>query len=747
MRRICWIFIAPHIRAPEKTDRIYPSATLWALEEGFLAGRSVSLKLWRQNLRVLAPVAAMLFLFGIVQAFGMMQTAREANSVDIEKTSQALRESLRGHVDRIAGVASDNGYWDDAADAVYRRDPDIAFIRRTWGDSTADGTNYDGAFVIGPDGRTIFGLRDGKADAKPVEDRIGPALVKLAARPQVPGAGVGGIVLLDNIPTLIGIAQIRPTSDRPDLRLEMPAHLVFVKRLDGNLLRKTGRILNVNDLHISARPGAGMEVPVIDVEGKPLAWLIWTPANPGMTALRRSLPLIGAAMLGALLLSLVVAHQSARSVAELARQAMIDNLSGLPNRRALRGELSRRLEAQEHVALCLIDLDGFKFINDNYGHGVGDHLIKSCSQMLLELVGDSGFVARLGGDEFAFVLSGAGAWEQARVSADEVLARLGVPFRVGERTVLIGASVGLSQGYGDRIDAQELLRRADVAMYAAKRAGKMRVCVYDARLDQRQSRIHHIENELRNALITEDFRLAYQPLFDAGGGHVTSVEALLRWTSPTMGEMEPADFIPVAEESGLIDPLGRFILRKVCEETLGWGGMRVAVNVSAAQLRNPDFAEHVRVILHETRFPAARLELEITETYLISDPETAGKVLHDLRDLGVSVALDDFGTGYASIGFLRQFSFDKLKLDRSLVMDAESSDAARALLQASVAMARALNMEVAAEGVETRGQADLMRIAGCDQLQGWLFEKAMDAEQVAQMLREGRAVPTREAHS
>jgi EAL domain-containing protein (putative c-di-GMP-specific phosphodiesterase class I) len=184
--------------------------------------------------------------------------------------------------------------------------------------------------------------------------------------------------------------------------------------------------------------------------------------------------------------------------------------------------------------------------------------------------------------------------------------------------------------------------------------------------------------------------------------------------------------------------MGRFILRKACEDAREWHGVRVAVNVSAAQLRNPDFPVHVKTILDETDFPARRLELEITETYLISDPETAGQVMRGLHDLGVSIALDDFGTGYASIGFLRQFSFDKLKLDRSLVVDAENSDAARALLQASVAMARALDMEVAAEGVETTGQADLMRVAGCDQLQGWLFDKAMTPQDLERVMASQR---------
>jgi diguanylate cyclase (GGDEF)-like protein len=643
---------------------------------------------------------------------------------------------MRSHVDRIAGVASDNAYWDDAAAAVYRPSADLKFIQRTWGDSTGDGTNYDGAYVLDARHHMIIGMRDGTADRTPIENRIGDAINILAKRIGGEAEGAGGIISLDGAPALIGIAQILPTSHGSALTvpIERRYHLIFVKRIDSALLQATERNLAIKGVRIIPAQEKGAAILIRDVGGRVIGGLGWDPSNPGLVALRRALPPIAFALLSAILLTVLIARQGARSIRELERQALVDSLSDLPNRRALRQELQRRLSGQHEVALCLFDLDGFKFINDNYGHAIGDRLIIACGEMLVEMIGDKGFVARLGGDEFAFTLSGQDAWSDARRLADQILDKMSIPFRVGDRTVMIGASIGLARGIGSEVDSGELLRRADVAMYAAKRGGKMRICQFDALLDQRQARIHVIETEMRTSLANDDFRLVYQPVFDAADGTVNCVEALLRWTSPTLGEVNPSDFIPVAEESGLIDPLGLYILRKACEDTCGWDDMRVAVNISAAQLRNPDFPRQVREILDETAFPVGRLELEITETYLIADPETAGQVLQGLHDIGVSIALDDFGTGYASIGFLRQFSFDKLKLDRSLVVDAENSDAARALLQASVAMARALNMEVAAEGVETAGQADLMRIAGCDQLQGWLFDKAMSPEAIVALM-------------
>jgi len=690
-----------------------------------------------RNFRILVPVAALLSLFVLVQIFSLIHTAREANAIDAERTSLALRAAMRSHVNRIAGIASDNAYWDDAAAAVYRTVPDLSFLRRAWSDSTGDGTNYDGAYVIDPKGHLLIGMRDGKPNMKPLRRGLADAIGVLSKRPRPHGGGVGGILALPGELVLIGVADILPTSKNSAVKPPPSGscyRLVFIDRLDRALLAETSKSLMINHLRIVPKTETDLSIPIRDVHGLVIANLRWDLQSPGMTALKRALPPIAAAMIVAIMLTMLIARQGARSIDELSRLALIDSLSELPNRRALRAELKRRLTGPQTVALCLLDLDGFKFINDNYGHAIGDRLIVACAEMLVKLVGDRGFVARLGGDEFAFVLSGGSAWRDVKRLADDILDKMTVPFRVGERTVMIGASIGLTRACEDEADAGEMLRRADVAMYAAKRAGKMRVCQFDAMLDHRQARTHIIETEMREALANDQFRLVYQPVFDATDGSVNCVEALLRWSSPTLGEIDPTDFIPVAEESGLIDPLGLYILKKACTDTCGWDGVRVAVNVSAAQLRNPDFPRNVKAILEETGFPPARLELEVTETYLVSDPETAGFVLQGLRELGISIALDDFGTGYASIGFLRQFSFDKLKLDRSLVIDAENSDAARALLQASVAMARALKMQVAAEGVETSGQADLMRVAGCDQLQGWLFDRAMPAERIATLI-------------
>jgi EAL domain-containing protein (putative c-di-GMP-specific phosphodiesterase class I) len=271
-----------------------------------------------------------------------------------------------------------------------------------------------------------------------------------------------------------------------------------------------------------------------------------------------------------------------------------------------------------------------------------------------------------------------------------------------------------------------MLRRADVAMYQAKRQGKMRAEWFDAKLDEEQAFANALAAELRVSLAKGDIDVVYQPIVNAENAEWCSVEALARWTSPTHGPVGPDIFVPVAENSGLIDGIGLFVLRRACEDLRPWPYLDLAVNVSAAQLKNPAFPDKIAAILAETGFSPHRLQLEITETYLIADAEVAQRVIEGITALGVMIALDDFGTGYASVGFLRRFAFGKLKIDRGLVAEAMDDPGARVLLQVSVAAARALDMIVTAEGIENAGQADLMRVIGCDELQGWHFGYPMD---------------------
>ncbi|MGX7925108.1 putative bifunctional diguanylate cyclase/phosphodiesterase [Tsuneonella sp. HG094] len=414
-----------------------------------------------------------------------------------------------------------------------------------------------------------------------------------------------------------------------------------------------------------------------------------------------------------------------------------DSLTGLPNRRALHDDAARLAPAGEELAIALVDLDGFKLVNDYYGHVVGDQVLRECAEVLLDICGDEAKPYRLGGDEFAILKHGPVAGTILEGISRTLIDRFGAPIPIEERRIPIGASVGLARSTGrDGISSSEVLRRADVAMYASKSGGKMRCTWFSDDFDRSRLATRELDNELRDALAKGQFAVAYQPLVDARTGAIVAVESLVRWERPDGKRIGPNVFIPVAEESGLINAIGIWVLERSCRDALGWNDIKLSVNISAAQLRNPEFPIQLGQILEDTGFPANRLELEITETCLVLDPVVAERSLNLIRQFGVDVALDDFGTGYASIGFLRQFRFEKLKIDRSLVTQAQIDNGSRAMMMSSISVARAMDMDVTAEGVETEEQADLARAAGCDQIQGWLYYKAMPAEEISARLDE-----------
>lgn len=416
-------------------------------------------------------------------------------------------------------------------------------------------------------------------------------------------------------------------------------------------------------------------------------------------------------------------------------RAIIDPLTRLHNRHALHEDIHHHSQGSEEVALALIDLDGFKQVNDHYGHAVGDQLIEQCAQMIRDVCAGEARGYRLGGDEFAIVMTGKVSGTILEGICRTLLERMAVPVEVEHRHMTIGASIGLTRSTaGERLPSAEMLRRSDVAMYMSKRGGKMRCTWFNEGFDRRRERTREIEDEIRAGITSSEFNLAYQPLVSAETGRIVAVEALLRWDRGDRVPLGPCIFVPVAEESGLISPLGLWVLRKAVCDALRWGDITLSVNISAAQLRNPEFPIKLGEVLEETGFPAHQLELEVTETCLVLNPEVAERTLDVIRSFGVRIALDDFGTGYASIGFLRRFRFDKLKLDRSLVELAGVDDASRAMMLSSIALARALNMAVTAEGVETEEQAELVRLAGCDQIQGWLYHRALPAREIDRLV-------------
>ena len=468
-----------------------------------------------------------------------------------------------------------------------------------------------------------------------------------------------------------------------------------------------------------------------------LAYAVAVFLTPG-AGLPGWLLLTGGIVQALILISLI--PLSIRHARRLERLTLRDALTGLPNRAGLHREypeIAASASDPEEVALALIDLDGFMKVNDRHGHAVGDRLLCETTAILGDLCGDEARIYRLGGDEFALVKSGPLAATLIEGMARKIVERLSKPIGVDGLRLTVGASVGLARmRVGGQHSSSEMLRRADVALYESKRGGKGRCAWFDTQTDISREETRIMDEELRSALAREQFQLHYQPLVACDTQRIVGVEALLRWNRPDEKRVETSKFISVAEQSGLIDPLGLWVLRRACVDALDWNGIKLSVNLSPVQLKNPDFPIQLGHILEETGFAPERLELEVTENCLVINPVVAERCLAVIRGFGVSVVLDDFGTGYASIGFLRRFRFEKLKIDRSLVIQADSDDASRAMMLSSITVARAMRMDVTAEGVETLEQAEMVRAAGCDQIQGWLYFKAMPAAHIPHYLNE-----------
>jgi diguanylate cyclase (GGDEF)-like protein len=424
-------------------------------------------------------------------------------------------------------------------------------------------------------------------------------------------------------------------------------------------------------------------------------------------------------------------------------EALRDRLSGLSNRDGLGLAVDRFVvearQTKRNVLLLYLDLDGFKEVNDSYGHGTGDQLIRAVAAGLDVLIPQGAVLARIGGDEFAIAFLSDSENAAALQLAEQILDFLVEPLEIGRRVVVVGASIGIAMSPFGAIGREELVRRSDLAMYKAKEAGRARMTLYDPSMDADREQRNALELDLRIAIESGDLTLAYQPLIDAATHAMTGVEALVRWNRPGYGPVSPELFIPIAETSGLIESLGLFVLRKACETAKQWPDLNVSVNVSPGQFRNPAFTDYVRYVLKQTEIEAGRITLEITEGYMIQNPQRTRQSIERLKGLGVKVALDDFGSGFSSIGYLRQFGFDRIKIDRSLVMGVNEDKRQREMLQATVALARSLDIPVTAEGIETEEQAIAMRLFGCDCLQGYWFGKPVTSDLITEMLNERRA--------
>jgi diguanylate cyclase (GGDEF)-like protein len=439
-----------------------------------------------------------------------------------------------------------------------------------------------------------------------------------------------------------------------------------------------------------------------------------------------------------------------RADEKIAHLAHYDALTDLPNRLLFRERLEQALNAMrpnEQLAVLYIDIDEFKSINDALGHPVGDELLIGIADRLRGCLAETDVAARLGGDEFAVIQTSIRDPSETAELVSKIHSAIRQPFDCVGHLITTDASIGIALAPGDGLDLDQLLRNADLALYGAKGDGRRTYRFFESGMDARAKARRSLELELRQAISDGDLEAYYQPVVNLDDGKISSCEALLRWRHPERGMISPAEFIPVAEDTGLINQIGHWVLNTACAEAVNWPDeVRVAVNVSPVQFRSQTLALNVAAALAASGLPASRLELEITEAVLIRDDEAALDVLHQLRKLGVRIALDDFGTGYSSLSYLQRFPFDKIKIDRSFIKDLSGSGASSSIVQAVVNIAAASDMTTTAEGVETEQQKNWLTILGCTEMQGFLFSPAIPAVEIRRLLlsHRGKALSTAE---
>ena len=696
--------------------------------------RTLFIMIFMAGIGLTVSVVALLYL-------SLHLISAKTNEIDEQRSALSVQGAVQTSINRMWGLVTDNAVWDDAVAQVYRPTLDTGWLFSAWGAGYKINNLYDGTFVLDENFHPLWGAFRSQPVPLPDVRFLGAGFQALLTQhrnalrddKQI----FAGITRTEAGIAIVGIGLIRPMSGRLQVNDATRRYLVITRHLNSEILRDLGNVFQINNLSWrNQRPDAS-SIALTSAAGETLGWLDWTPRQPGMQAaeaasddITRIVALAAALIVLFITLSSVGLYKLARGE-KLARElAMTDWLSHLPNRRALLERLEAVSESGSPEITCVvfIDLDGFKDVNDIYGHNVGDKLIVSIGSALRNLVPEGGMLARLGGDEFALTLGGEHAGEQAASFASAVLEYLNQPLRIGERTIHISASIGIAACSLVECNSSELFRRADIAMYHSKVTGKGRITHYDAELNNAREHQLNIENDIRDGLLRNEFDVWYQPIVDARTLATVGVEALVRWPRRPAGPLPPDQFIGIAETSGLIYALGQFVLRRACQDLLPLSDLKLSVNISPAQFRDPEFENKVAGVITGSGFPAHRLQLEVTETYVLENPDRARAAIVNLKGLGTAVALDDFGTGYSSIGYLRRFNFDTIKIDKSLAGLIDTDEQAAALVGGTIRIASALGMAVTAEGIENEKQMKLLRLAGCDQLQGYWFSEPMPIE-------------------
>jgi diguanylate cyclase (GGDEF)-like protein len=704
---------------------------------------------------VLTVLTLAVFALATVVGFGLY-AAVQADRTALERQKMFIADGLKDQIASVEREQESVSVWDDSVVNAKAGNQDwMAENLSVW---MYTYYGHDRVYILDAANHPVHAMQEGKVVDPSAYDADAPVMLptieKLRAmlrRPPANGAAgqparmvAEDLVSLGDRPAILSVAPLVPSSDRVTQaagteHLHVSVEFIndaVIGRIAGKYLIGGARLVPLS------QPVGGAAVPLVDSRGVILGYIGWDQERPGLTLLRKLSPalalafLVSAGVLAYLLRRLRRASTALQASQDRAQYlAFHDTLTGLPNRALFDDRLRRALlrtgADAAKVALLYLDLDRFKHVNDTLGHPAGDELVRQAAARLRHTIREVDTVARLGGDEFAVILLDVRDLRSAEDIAERLLQRLREPFKLIDDQVFVSASVGIALSSGPETDADDLLRKADIALYEAKKNGRGRYQVFAGDMDDLLLRKRKVEAELRNALAGGGgMKLAYQPVFAADGRRILGAEALIRWAHEVHGALPAAQFIAIAEERGLIGELGKWALSEACRFAAGTELPWIAVNVSPMQLRDPGFAEQVASILHETGLEPCRLQLETTESVLLERNDTISAVIAALRKSGIRMVLDDFGTGYSSLSYLRRRAIDKLKIDRSFVRLLDEDKSAAAIVKALIELALALEVEVTAEGVETDEQKALLVALGCHQLQGYLLSPPLEPVQL-----------------
>ncbi|MBD8213311.1 putative bifunctional diguanylate cyclase/phosphodiesterase [Erwinia persicina] len=703
---------------------------------------------------VLIPLTFVLLLTSAAGISTLLWATSRANQDETRQQQQIVDSALSHSVAGMQKQQRSLTHWPPLAERLAQTPHDLGWLNENVGAWLSGMFDHQLIYLLDASGHPVYLWEDGR-NVPP--DRF--AHVAYAVRPfqqslthrHSPGTARSdrtGFVLIDDAPAIVTLGEI--SADAAD---RGTYSMLSIRRLDSDWLQSLARRGLLHDLRFTPRvvpAGTPGYFTLKTPQGVPIGSLAWTADRPGTRMLEVLAPAMALVLLVIVLISVVMIRrlwlssmrlsdsllQLGASEAQAQHLAFHDVLTGLPNRALVDERLNQALvhlpRQQEKLALLLLDLDRFKTINDTYGHQAGDELIVEVAHRLNGLVRHRDTVGRLGGDEFVIIQQDITTSRETHLLCQRIIDALNRPFTLLGNETWIGVSIGVVLAPDDATERMEMLRKADIALYEAKNQGRGQYRIFEHVMDESLKTRQQIGADLRLALQTRrDLSVHYQPLVEISGQRIVGFEALVRWQHPVQGMISPTEFIPIAEEMGIIAPLGEWVLREACQTARQWPDLTLAVNVSPLQFRAPGFVERIKAIVSKEQVSPSRIELEITEGVLIDDEKRAKGIIDDLRAAGFRIALDDFGTGYSSLNYLSHFSVDKIKIDRSFTQSLGMSGNAAAVIESVVRLGHAMGLTVTAEGVENRGQMKALARAGCNHLQGYLFSEAVPREQIA----------------